>query len=396
MFVNSNPQTTVASAGSALQNVLAGNVTLQRVKRSSQLNLEYTGGGLFFSGGQNNTVNIPPAENGTFQSLNITQSVRGRRWGLTLGDQVSYLPESPFGFSGYGGLTSYGLGQGGNYLASAPVLNPSVEPGQSILTRRSRRVGNVALGEVEYYAGPRSTITVTGVYGILDFLDPEFLDSDYWRFMTGYNYAATRKDTVSVSYARSGFGFDIPDHNVSNDDFMFGYGRKVTGRLAVQLSAGPQISRINSGPGISETRYLVNTFNSLTYLLERGRIRASFGRFSTAGSGVISGAQTNLATFSLGHELSRKLFGSFTVRYALNEPLQRQGLVGPRPDYRTLQGTVNISRELSRSMSIYFAYFVQHQDSSVPLCFDLNCGTNLVRHVVGAGFNWHGRPTRLD
>jgi hypothetical protein len=199
-----------------------------------------------------------------------------------------------------------------------------------------------------------------------------------------------------VSYSRSGFGFDLDDRDVSNDEFMFAYGRKLTGRLSVQLSAGPQISRINLGTGETETRYLVNTHDSIRYQVERGHVLASFGRFGTSGSGVISGAQTNLASFSVGHDLSGRLFGSFSFSYAFNESLQREGLTGTRPDYKTWRASANISRELTPNMSLYFVYFMQQQDSSVPLCFDTNCGTSLTRHVVGAGFNWHGRPYRLD
>jgi len=395
-FANSNPVSTAVGASSALQNTFVGSLTLQRVKRNSQLNIDYAGGGLFYTGGENPAANIPSPSNGTFHSLGVTQSVRGRRWGLTLSDQLSFLPESPYGFSGYGGLGSFGQGLGGGYLANSPVLNPSIEPGQSILTRRSRRVGNVFTGEVEYNAGPRSTITATGAYGNLHFLDPGFLDSNYWKFMSGYNYALTRRDTLAVSYSHSEFNFDAANRDISNDDFMFSYGRRLRGKLALQFSAGPLISQINEGPGNSETRYFVNTYNSLEYALEKGRVEAFFGRFATSGSGVITGAQTSMASFSVGHELASKLFGSFHVSYAFNEPLQREGISGTRPEYKSLQAGTDISRELSPRISIYFLYFIQRQESTVPLCFDTSCGNILLRHVVGAGLNWHGRPIRLD
>jgi hypothetical protein len=98
----------------------------------------------------------------------------------------------------------------------------------------------------------------------------------------------------------------------------------------------------------------------------------------------------------VGHDLAPKLFGSFHVSYAFNEPLQRQGLTGTRPEYKTWRAGTDISRELGPRMSIYFVYFMQRQESTVPLCFDASCGNIILRHVVGAGFNWHGRPIRLD
>ena len=396
LFANSNPQSTAAGASSALQNTLVGSLTLQRVKRNSQLNLDYAGGGLLYTGGENRAANIPGPSSGMFHHLGVTQSVRGRRWGLTLSDELTFLPESAYGFSGYGGLTSFGLGQGGGYLANSPMLNPSVEPSESILTRRSRRLGNVFMGEVEYVAGPRSSVTATGVYGNLHFVEPGFIDSSYWKFMTGYNYSLSRLDTLSVSYTHTEFNFDIPGFDVSNHDFMFSYGRRVTGRVSVQLSAGPLISEIHDGTGMSETRYLVNTYDAIKYRLERGRVQASFSRFATSGSGVITGAQTSVASFSVGHELASKLFGSFQVSYAFNEPLQRQGLTGTRPEYKTWRAGTHISRELSPRVSIYFAYYLQRQESTIPLCFDTSCGNIILRHVVGAGINWHGRPIRLD
>ncbi len=396
IFANSNPSSTTVATKTAAQNTFVGNLTLQRARRNSQLNLEYAGGGLLYSGGRSDDPRVPEPSNGTFHRLSFNQTISWQRWELAVSDQFTLLPESPFGFAGFGGLSSFGAGLGGSYLASGPVVSPAVEPDQSILTTRARRLGNVALAEVEYVASPRSAITATAAYGNLHFLDEGFLDSSFLRFMTGYNYALTRLDTLALSYSHVNFYYDLQDFDILNHSFLATYGRRLTGRLSLQLSAGPLLNRAKRGPGNPKTRFLLETYDSLQYKLERGNLKAAFSHSATGGAGVLTGAESNVASFSVGHQLSRKFFSSFRVAYALNKSLATEDETGPRPQYRTFHGSVNFSREFGERTSIYFVYYVQRQNSNVPLRFDSSSGEVLLRHVVGMGFNWHGRPIRLD
>lgn len=89
----------VSAAGGTRGVELTGSVTgrlaLQHVTRKSQLTMDYMGGGLLYS--RNSGFNS------MIHELGFTESVKGRRWGLMLADRASFLPESPFGFYGFGG-----------------------------------------------------------------------------------------------------------------------------------------------------------------------------------------------------------------------------------------------------------------------------------------------------
>ncbi|MGH6628189.1 MAG: choice-of-anchor D domain-containing protein, partial [Burkholderiales bacterium] len=103
-------------------------LALQHVTRKSQLTLDYMGGGLFYS--RDSDLNT------TMHQFGITQSVRGRRWGLMLSDRASYLPESSFGFSGFGGMGGFSPGLGGSFGSTLGNLNPTYTPNQSIFSGR--------------------------------------------------------------------------------------------------------------------------------------------------------------------------------------------------------------------------------------------------------------------
>lgn len=391
---NTNPSTITARPSAALQNTLIGNITLQRTKRTSQFNLDYKGGAVFYSGVDSSTQSLPPPPNATYQSLQASQSIMGKRWSLDLSDKFSFLPESPFGFSGFGGLSSFGSGLGGSYLASAPTINPTYEPSQAILTRRSRRLGNVALGQVNYQASKRSIYTFTGGYGNLHFLDPGFIDSHYWKASAGYNYELSRADTLALVYTHTEFRFATTDRSVVNEVVTAAYGHRITGRLSLEVSGGPMITQIEQTGG-SETRYLVDTYNSLHYKLDRGYLQLSFERFGSNGSGVLTGAVTNVTRFSTGHRLSRKTFGSLEVRYSTNRSIALR-LAGGAPEYKTWGPHVNLSRDLTERVSIYLVYYLQHQTTDRTVCINQDCTDSLTRNVFGIGLNWHGRPIRLD
>lgn len=394
MSGNTNPSSIATGASAAMQNTIVGNLTLQRTKRNSQLNFNYKGGAVFYSGGPSSRSNALRPSNETYHSLEVTQRVNWRRLGLEVSDEFSYFPESSFGFSGFGGLSSFGSGLGGSYLASAPVINPAYSPSQAILTQRSRRLGNMALGQVDYELSQRSTLTVTGGYGNLHFLDPGFFDSNYWKISSGYNYQLSRTDTLAGTYTRTEFHFGSSDRRIVNHDLSAAYGHQLTGRITLQISGGPLISE-STLAGNTQTRYLLNTYESLRYRADKGYFEGAFQRFGTAGSGVLTGALTNLTRFTAGHELTAKTFGSFEVSYATNEAIARQFSGGTASKFKTWGADVNLSRQLTQRVSVYFAYYLQHQTSAQPLCINRACGASLNRNVFGIGVNWHGRPVRL-
>src|ERR1700687_2717411 len=111
---------------------LLGTLDLNHVSDRSEFLLHYTGGGMFSS-----------YLNSAIQDLEFSYSFKWRRWSLLVGDQVSFLSESQFGFGGVGGLAFLnGVSQFSPGGVLGPFLNPALTPNQTIPTILVPRLSN--------------------------------------------------------------------------------------------------------------------------------------------------------------------------------------------------------------------------------------------------------------
>src|ERR1700730_13383964 len=155
---------------------LLGTLDLNHVSDRSEFLLHYTGGGMFSS-----------YLNSAIQDLEFSYSFKWRRWSLLVGDQVSFLSESQFGFGGVGGLAFLnGVSQ---------FLNSALTPNQTIPTILVPRLSNTLVSQIEYTLSPRSSWTAAGSYGTLNFLGVGFVNSTDALFQTGYNYLVSPKSS---------------------------------------------------------------------------------------------------------------------------------------------------------------------------------------------------------
>ena len=378
------------------RSTVLGSITLQRVGKHSQLNLDYAGGGFFYSRRLESSLGTNPLTNGMIHRAGFTQILAWERWKLLLDDRLLYLPESAFGFGGFGGLGSFGGGSGGSYLADAPALNPTLEPNQTILTGRSERLSNVVATQAEYRPGARSALTVTGTYGTLFFLNSPLMDNRYWALLAGYNFALSRRDVLAITYGHYLYQLGVGNREILNRGFQLAYGRKITGRLSLELSGGPMANDIAKPLGGSVLRSFWTTYDSLQYRFRKGSVGISFRRQMTGGSGLLLGAESRVAELSAGRQFWRTVYASLNLGHAYNQSLTQESSASRRTKYEAWQGGAMLSRELGQHMSLYVNYHVQRQISNDPLCFGDNCGTVRLRHLGGIGINWHGRPMRLD
>lgn len=395
-YADTNSAFTTAPGTLDTRSTLVGSITLQRVWRRAQFNLDYAGGALLYGTRYDRNSTAPLPSNGMMHRLSFSQTFSSRRWTIFFGDSALYLPESPFGFAGFGGLESFGGGLGGGYLSSAGQLSPMFMPSQTILTGTARRVSSASIAQVQYNAGSRSAITATGSYGILHFLDSGFISSEYWTVLTGYNHAVTRKDTVAITYAHSWVRFSGVNREILNRGLMLSYGRRITGKLALELSAGSLVNMVAKPMGGSTTHAFWSTYDSLQYQFRKGNLGFSFMRYMTGGSGLLLGAETNLAQMTLGHQLPRRFFGSLSLGHAYSQSLTQDRAAQRDFKYESWQGGSSLSREFGPHTSVYLNYDVQRQISNNPSCFGNNCGRVTLRHVAGVGINLHSRPVRID
>lgn len=389
--VDSNPGATTAGNGSwGTWTSILGGVDIHRISGISELLVSYTGGGMF-------GVNSPNMTNGVVQELSLKDKYSFRRSTLSVFEQLSYLPESSFGFAGTAGASLPGVGTGGG-------VGSGFSPGQSILTPEGQNLSNSFNVELDTKLTSRTSLTFVGGYSLLHYFDDNLLNYGDASFQAGYNYVLSRKDTIAVSYNYSTFQYSNVDQSLNLNTIQASYARRVTGRLAFQIAAGPQFessrfpitgstSSPTSGPTSSSQLYwTLNT--SVRYQMKRAQMSANYNHGVSGGSGVLAGAETDVASGSFNQPMSRTLNLGFTAGYSRNKGLAGlAGSVGSEAQtFSYWFGGVNVAKTIGRSLDVFVNYQLQYQDDTTSGCVGSACTTNIIRHQIMFGLNLHKQP----
>lgn len=350
---------------------VSGNVDLHRASRKNQLIVHYSGGGTLYPSESN--------LNSIFQQAGIEQLFQFRRWSLSFADDVSYTSESPFGLV-------QGIGP------SPTTVSSSVLPNQTIFTGQMTQLSNVLVEQANYLINSRSSITVAGNFGLLRYPGEVLQESNQGGGLFGYNYSFNTRNSVGLSYGLNMFRYQggTAGTNFDTHTFRVVYGRKVTGRLALQLSGGPQVTVPRGLPLVSPaTSWAVE--NALRYRFRQSDLSASYSHTATAGGGILPGAETDQIQATFGTRLTRTLSGSFATGYAHNSSLLvASGTANSIFDTEFLQAA--LARPLGHETNVSFRYTYQHQSTNVLACSLGVCGNDMSRHLIGMGFEWHMRP----
>jgi hypothetical protein len=391
LTLDTNPLATNHSSGLTTWTSLFGGVDLHRMSGRSDLTLNYLAGGL--------TANNGNASNSLSHQLELGEKLRWRRITISFFNQLSYLPEAAFG----SGLTSGPSLPNAQGLSLQPVLTPN----QSILTARGQRISNSFLTEVDRLLTPRSSVTFVGSYSLLRFVDNGFLNFGDAVFQTGYNHQFTRKDTVALLYRFTAFRYNNFDQSIDGHVVQVSYGRRVTGRLAFQVAAGPAvgffrtpISTSTGTPGGSTTTTSSSTQaywtldTSMTYQRQRTQFGLAYDHSLSGGAGVLAGAINNQVSGSINSQLTRTLNGGFVLGYARNQGLN---VAAPsNQSYNYWFSGMDFSHPWGRWTSLFLSYRAQFQNSNTDFCVGTTCGKSLVRHTVSIGFGWRPRPIPIE
>ena len=386
--VDSNPGSSTAGNGSwGTWTSLLGGVDIRRISGVSELLVSYTGGGMF-------VTNSPNASNGVVQELSLKDKYSFRRSTLSVFDQLSYLPESSFGFAGTAGASLPGVGSGLG-------LGSGFTPGQSILTPEGQNLSNAFDVELDTKLTSRTSITFVGGYSLLRYYADNLLNFGDGTFQVGYNYQLTRKDTVAVSYNFSAFRYSNIDQSLNLNTIQGSYARRITGRLAFQIAAGPQFlssrfpitsSASSTTSATSSSSQLYWTLNAaLQYQLRRAQISATYNHGVTGGSGVLAGAETDVASGAFNQQVSRTFNVALTAGYSHNRGIA--GSAGAEAQtFSYWFGGVNVTHPFSRSLDMFVNYQFQFQDTSTSGCIGSACSMNITRHQIAFGLNLHKQP----
>jgi hypothetical protein len=387
--VDSDPLVANGQAGWTIFTSISGGVDLHRNSGNSMLSLSYIGGGSFSNDGN--------VSDGILQGLNFSERLSYRHYVLSFFDQLMYAPQTAFGAAGIpNGPTLPGLGFGNGFA-----------PGQSILTARGQRLTNFSAGEMDVLLTPRTSLTFVGGYQLLDSVDDSQLNYGDVIFSAGYNYQLSRQNTVGLSYQYSDINYRNITQSIKNNIISVAYGRRITGKLALQASGGPDIALIrmpltlppgtSGGEAVSTTTgYMTQVYASISaavqYQLRRLSTSAAYNHGVTGGSGVLAGSVTDNFTGSVSRQLSRTFNVSWNVGYSRNRGIQIAGTTAANETFDYWFTGANVSHPLGRTMNVFLNYQLQYQNTGASVCSGPGCAGSLTRNQIIFGFGWHKQP----
>jgi hypothetical protein len=321
------------------------------------------------------------AYNQTYHDLNLSQAILGGRWTLRVRDDLLYSPQAGFGGLYNGGPGFYGAaGVQGNIL-------PSLAPGETILTGQARRLNNAVLGEVDYALSRRSTVTFTGAYGLLHFMDPGYIDSQHVNGRLGYDYALSPRDTISLIYGYERTSFTGNGRNIDANMAQLAFGRKVTGRLAFQIAGGPQFLRFHNFESSNTRSISWDVHSALTYAMRLTTYSFSYSHGMTGGSGVFYGAETDRITAAMNHQFTRFWSGTLNGGYARNSNFVATSSTSEHFNNWFAGG--NVSHQMGRHLQFILSYAFQQQNLNGTVCQVASCGSTRLRQMFGITVQWH-------
>jgi hypothetical protein len=384
-FVRSSALNQSTSSGWNSTSYVAGNLSLLEAWNRSQLSVNYSGGGSFSTDKSQG--------NDYYHQLGLVQAFNWQRWQVSFIDQFTYLPQSQFGFGAATNLATPGVG--GPLGPSLPGLQTNYQPNQTIFTSIGPRYSNSITTQVVYAVGPRGSVTLSGSYGTLRFVQAGNIDTNDSIFSTGYNYALSQKDTIGVLYRFSGYRYIGAPQAINDHVAQLAYGRKITGRLALQLFGGPEVTTFRVPFGSSTNKISGSGGGNLTYALSRSSLSLTYNHGISGGGGQFTGSTTDQLQGAINHQLSRVWQGNVTFGFARNTSL---GLSNPSQVSQTYDSWFiggGLSRPLGRTANFTFAYTAYLQNSRLAVCAAGTCGTSYIQHQISLGFQWHTRPLVL-
>ena len=382
--IRSNSLSPSATSAWNTTSFVSGNASLVEAWSHSLLSANFSGGGF--------TSTDRVQGNGQYHQLATAFEIDQRRWQMLLIDQFSYLPQSAYGFGGASALATPGIT--GTLAIPLPVLQSSYLPGQSVLTTIGPRYSNASAVQLTYAASARSSITLAGIYGILRFVDAGNVNNDTEILSAGYNYLISRKDTIGLHYLFNAYRFPGNPQALGDHVAHVAYGRRITGKLALRLAGGPEVTLFRIPINNSSRRVSGSGGGALIYGLPKGSVELGYTHAVSGGSGVFTGSDLDEVNATWNRQLSRVWKGSVNFRYARNRQILSASGIAPL-SYDTWLAGAGLSRALGRTADFSVAYQSQFENSNVAICGNPTCGTNYTAHQIFLTVGWHTRPLVL-
>jgi len=369
------------NSGWLMNNYIIGNFSMLKDWSRSQLAINYSGGSFFSPSSAQG--------NGSYHQLAFLQAFQWSHWSIELLDQFSYLPQTPIGF---GGGTDLGVpGAGGPVVPTIPGMSNTYLPNQTIYGGVGSQYTNAVAIQATYNITPRGSVTMSGSYGFINYAESGGVDNDMTSGTIGYNYNLTSKNTIGAYYRFSAYHFSGEPQAYGDHSANFAYGRKITGRIALQIYVGPDFTTSRVSTNGNNLTHGVYSGAYLNYGFKNGGFTVSYSHGIAGGSGVLTGSSTDYLNFSANRKLGRIWKGQINMSYGHNSPIQGS----PQPitrSFNTWNAGGGVGRDLGRNVNFGIAYNAVIIDYGLAGCVGAACGANQTLQFITINFQWHTRP----
>lgn len=396
------------NSGSSFGSVTSalGSLTLQKLWPRSDLDLDYVGGGTFYKHNSFKETQV--------HTLLGQQRFLWRNGQFVVRDSFNYLPEGSFGYGSYGGAGAIagvgggiggvgGIGGiGGGGLGGSQ--NNFFGPGQFASITNQPRISNTTIADITQLLSPRSSVTATGSYGLVHFVNNPvgYVNSRQVAAQGGYSYQISRSDQLGVLYGYQQFKYpSILTGDITTNLVNVVYGHRISGRLDLTLGGGPQFTKVNSPLFGMNTRTSASGRASLRYRFPKTNLGLYYDHYNTSGSGFFVGAKTDLVRLSASRPISKNWQGTADFGYTRSSRIVPIVIllspVNSAQTYGYFYGGVSLHRQLGRDFSLFGSY--QFNDVNFDRSFcgtSVNCSHMFQRNVALIGLDWHPHPIRLD
>jgi hypothetical protein len=366
--------------------VLSGDVAYQAKSTVRPFNLLFAGGVILGNqSGQGTTY---------YTNASVSQGYVTRDWSFNISDSFSFLPQSPTtGLSGIAGVGD---------LGSTPVQGPVEGPAGGIFSNSGNRIANSLTGGVERQISRNTSISGSGGWTVLHFLDDNGgLDSTQVSGTVALNRRLDARSSVSLDAVYTTFDYsgntaDSGQPDIESRGINVSYQRVLSRAFSMSVSAGPQwISSSNSTLIPSKVDAAVSA--NLSYSRRFTSASVGYSHGVNAGSGVLAGAISDSAFVYVGHTFGRKWVASLNAGYSRSTGLTQLSngspLVPVNEVYDTVFGGVQVTRAISAHFSGYASYTAQNQTSNYA--GGAQNALNGTSQTFGIGITFTPRSTRL-
>jgi hypothetical protein len=345
----------------------------------------WAGSNLEFGYGGSDTYYYPTAflgpRNLPSHNAGLSLTIVDKRWTFRLRDSFLYSWQAGFGNLFTGGPASEGQ------LNQLAAVQPSLNPLGTVLTGFARQVNDLSSAEVDYSVSRRTTLTLSGSYQLLDFLTSGYLSSHTVSGRAGYNYALNSKNTFALLSEYDSTSYSGTTSRFDSSLIEMSFGRKITGRLAFQVAAGPELTSFHNFGASNAQQLSWSVSSSLTRETPRTDYFVSYLRAVTPGSGVNFGSHTNTVTGSVSRRFAESWSGSINGGYAANTALVPSIIFAST--FKNWFAGANLGKQVGRHLSLGLSYQYQRQIVGSGACPVLSCGVVPAYQVFGVTMHWH-------